>query len=137
MCLSLCTTMIQHLEVLFRGLLWQGFTVYINVFCVCTYVYLPSCSIQGLSYTNVVLSPYLYYFSFAFCWCIFFAIITFSFSPFQVSILLREKTVLFCIVQTNFSNFLLFPLKYLAFPFLLNIRSFLFISSKCSLIFIL
>ena len=28
--------------------------------CVCVCVYLPSCSIQGLSYTHVVLSPYLY-----------------------------------------------------------------------------
>ena len=87
-------------------------------------VYLPSYSIQGLSYTRVILSPYLYLSSFSCSWYTFFAIITSSFSPFQVS-------VRFCIVQANcFLRFFLCPLNYLPSPFLLNIRCFLSVSSK-------
>ena len=94
-------------------------------------VYLPSCSIQCLSYTRVVLSPYLYLSSFSFSWCTFFAIIISSFSPFQVSILPCGKLLFFCIVQGNsFLQFFLCPLKYLAFPFLFIIRSFLFVSFR-------
>ena len=89
-------------------------------------LYLPSCYIQGLSYTRVVLSPYLYLSSFSFS-CTFFAIITSFFNPFQVSILPWRK--LFCVVQAN-SNFFLSPLKYSASPFLLNIRSFLSVSYR-------
>ena len=66
-------------------------------------VYLPSCSIQGLSYTRAVLSPYLHLSSFIFSWYTFFAIITSLFSSFKVSILLSGKTILFC----HLSNFFL------------------------------
>ena len=103
---------------------------------VCVYVcervcvYLPSCSIQGLSYTCVVLSPYLYLSSFSFSWYTFFAIITSSFSPFQVSILLWGKLYFFVsFKQISFCYFFLCSLKFLASPFLLNIRSFLSVSS--------
>ena len=44
----------------------------LKICMVFTQLYLPSCSIQGLSYTRVVLSPYLYFLSFSFSWCIFF-----------------------------------------------------------------
>ena len=40
-------------------------------------MYLLSCSIQGLSYTHVVLSPYLYLSSYSFSCCTLFSIITF------------------------------------------------------------
>ena len=45
-------------------------TCYINCF-VCACVYLPNCSIQGLSYTRLVLSLYIYLSSFSFSWCTF------------------------------------------------------------------
>ena len=38
---------------------------------VCMCVHITSCSIQGLTYTRVVLSPYLYLSSFSFSCCIF------------------------------------------------------------------
>ena len=109
-----------------------GGCVYVCV-CVCVFVcvYLPSCSIQGLSNTHVVLSPYLYLSSFSFSWCTFCAIITSSFSPFQISILIWGKCTFFVsFKQIPFCNFFLCPLKFLASPFLLNIRSFLSVSSR-------
>ncbi|KAG0726059.1 D-glucuronyl C5-epimerase B [Chionoecetes opilio] len=54
-------------------------------------VYLLSCVLQGLSYTNEVLSPYLHLSSLSFNWYTFFADITSSFSPFLTSTLLRGK----------------------------------------------
>ena len=62
---------------------------------VCVCVYLSSCSIQGLSYIRVVLFLYLYLSSFSFSWCTSIAIITSTFSPFHVSILLWEKLYFF------------------------------------------
>ena len=109
-----------------------------NCWCNCEYVcvYLPCCIYQvvvyrAMSYTRVVLSPYLYLSSFSFSWCTFFAIITTSFSPFQVSILLWGKLYSFVsFKQIPFCNFFLCLLKYLTSSFLLNIRSFLSVSSK-------
>ena len=66
--------------------------------CVCVYVYLPSCSIQGLSYTHVVLSPYLYlsfFFQLLYILChyhLFFQSIP--------SMFLWRK-LYFCIIQAN------------------------------------
>ena len=99
--------------------------------CVCVCVCLPSCSIQGLSYARVVLSPYLYLSSFSFSWCTLFAIISSSSSPFQVSILLWEKLYYFVsFKQIPFCNVFLCPFKFLASHFLLNVRSFLSVSSR-------
>ena len=69
-------------------------------------MYLPSCSIQGLSYTHLVLSPYLYLSSLSFSGKFF--VTTSSFSPFQLSLLLWGKLYFF-VVQTN--SFAIFPLS--------------------------
>ena len=48
-------------------------------------------------------------------------IITSSYSPFQVSILLLGKQFFICLVQANsFLQFFLCPIKFLASPFLLD-----------------
>ena len=60
--------------------------------------YFSSCSLLGLSYTRMIRSPYLHFFSFSFR-CTFFAIITSSFSPFQVSILLWGKLYFFVLFK--------------------------------------
>ena len=86
---------------------------------------------QGLSYTPVILSPYLYLSSFSFNWCTFFTIITSSFIPFQVSTLLLGKTLIFCIVQeSSFLQFFLCPLEFVASPFIFNTNFFLSVSSR-------
>ena len=80
---------------------------------VCVCVYLPCCS-----YVCPV---------FSFSWCIFFAIITSSFSPFQVSAL--GKMYFFVSNKFLFAIFLV-CLKYLAFIIFFIISSFLSVSSK-------
>ena len=79
----------------------------------------------------MVLSPYLYLFSFSLSCCTFFDIITSSFSPFQVHIFLWGKTILFVSFKHIPScNFFLCPVRYLASPFLFIIISFLSVFSK-------
>ena len=56
-----------------------------------TFLLLPICSIQGLSYTLLVLCLYLYLSNLAIRCCTFVAIITSSFGPFQISILFWAK----------------------------------------------
>ena len=69
--------------------------------------------------------------SFSFSWCTFFAIITSSFSQFQVSIILWGKLYFFVsFKQITFCNFFLCSIKYLTSPFLLSIKSFLSVSSR-------
>ena len=71
--------------------------------CVCVFTKLHlSSSIQGLRYTRVVLSLYLYLSNFSFSWCTFLAIITSSFSPFQVSILFWGKPYFFLYRSSKF-----------------------------------
>ena len=85
---------------------------------VCVCVCFPSFSIQGLSYTRVVLSLYLDLSSFSFSYCKFFAIIISSFSPFQVLILFWGKLYFFVSFKQK-RNCFSCSLKYLASPFLL------------------
>ena len=85
------------------------------------WVYLPSCSTQGLSYTNVVLSPYLYLSSFSFIWSTFFDIISSSFSIYTS----LENIVHFCVIQSllpcissNIYPLFFFSMLDLFYPFL-------------------
>ena len=81
-----------------------------------------SCSIQGLSYTRVVLSPYIYLSSFSFSWCIFFL----PLSPFpsvhsRYLYLFGENYHLYHSSKFLFAIYFLCPLKYLLFLSLLDL----------------
>ena len=72
-------------------------TLHLIVKCVCVWIYLVVASIQGLSCTCVILSPYFYLFSLCFSCYTFFAIITSSFSSFQVFVLLWRELYFFVV----------------------------------------
>ena len=61
------------------------------VYVCINFLWISNYSIQVMSYTHVVPSSYLYFFSFFFSCCILFAIIICSFNPFQVFILFLES----------------------------------------------
>ena len=101
-------------------------------------LYSPSCRlvvVQRMQYSRVVLSPYQYSSRFSICCCTFFASITSSWSPFQVSMILWEKLLLLFYLSSKllFAIFLC-PLKYLAslsfhYYFFLSVSFRLFINS--------
>ena len=97
--------------------------------CVCVCIYLVVVY-KGLSYTNVILSLYLYLSSHSFSCCTFFAIITSSFQSNPSIYTSLEKAVLFLSKQITFCSLFFCLLKYLVSPFLINIRFFLSVSSS-------
>ena len=115
--------------------------LYLFSLCVCICIYLPSYNIQGLSYTRVVLSLYLYLSNVSFDCCTFFAIITFlqSISRIYTSL---GKTVLFChssnfpSVPSNFQLLLFFPILdlFLSVSSKLFINLYIVIKSPISLL---
>ena len=80
-----------------------------------------------LSFTCVVLSPYLYLSSRSFHSCKFLAVITFQFIHGKHLYFSRESCTFLCCSSKFFFAILL---KYLAVPFLLNIRFFLSVFSR-------
>ena len=102
-------------------------------------VSLPSCSVQGPNYTCVFLHQYLYLSIRSSVVVHLFAIITASFSPFHISILLWGKLSFFYCSTKFLFVIISCPVNYPALPFFLNIRCILsvhqFILLQLSLLF--